>query len=133
MPEPEFLTIEVVEQIHADQLARYGGADGYVDRNVVESAVASPRWVYRGEFENTDIADLAAVYLFKLATTQGFRDGNKRTALVSATTFLNINGFDLDATADDVYRLTIAVAKGSVSKDSAADWIRDKLIPVPDA
>ena len=38
----EFLTMDEVETLHAEQLERYGGAAGFVDRTVVESAVAMP-------------------------------------------------------------------------------------------
>jgi hypothetical protein len=47
MAEYDFLTFEDISAIHADQLARHGGAEGIVDRNVIESAIAAVQWAIR--------------------------------------------------------------------------------------
>ncbi|HKK92306.1 MAG TPA: Fic family protein [Longimicrobiales bacterium] len=69
--------------IHARQVERYGGAHGVLDENIVRSAPARPRhrWSYD---EEADLADLAATYLVGFSRSQGFRDGNERTALAEA-------------------------------------------------
>lgn len=40
---PDFLDLEDVLELHALQVARYGGADGVRDRGLLESAVAQPQ------------------------------------------------------------------------------------------
>ena len=40
---PEFLDLEDVLELHALQLARYGGADGVRDSGLLESALAQPQ------------------------------------------------------------------------------------------
>jgi death-on-curing protein len=55
-----FLTMDDVVELHSDQLARYGGMDGFVDRNVVESALAQPHATMFGEFLHADIVEMAA-------------------------------------------------------------------------
>ena len=42
-PEPEFLNLEDVLQIHDEQLAAYGGAVGIRDQRLLESAVGVPQ------------------------------------------------------------------------------------------
>ncbi len=39
---PEFLDVEDVLELHALQLARYGGAEGIRDQGLLESAIAQP-------------------------------------------------------------------------------------------
>lgn len=39
---PDFLDLEDVLELHALQLARYGGTDGLRDRGLLESAIAQP-------------------------------------------------------------------------------------------
>ena len=39
------------------------------------------------------LADLAAAYAFGVVKAHAFVDGNKRTALVTALTFLRLNGY----------------------------------------
>jgi death-on-curing protein len=47
--EPEFLTLDEVLAIHADQLRRYGGAPGIRDLDLLRSALAMPETSFDGE------------------------------------------------------------------------------------
>lgn len=125
-----FLTMEEVEQIHVAQLAAHGGQHGYISRGVVESAVAQPCQTMFGQYLHTDLAHMAAAYLFHLATTQGFMDGNKRTALTCALTFLEINGYTIHVHPDSLYELVMAVANNQLGKDELAEWFREHIEPV---
>lgn len=127
--EIEFLTMDDLLALHSDQLARYGGLEGFIDRNQVESALAQPQATMFGAYLHTDIAEMAAAYLFHFAASQGFVDGNKRTGAVSTGVFLARNGYRLDCTNDDLYELTMDVANGGKMKPAVADWIRDRLVP----
>jgi death-on-curing protein len=95
--EPSFLALEDVLEIHAAQLARYGGQDGIRDRGLLLSAMAQPEMSFAGEFLHEDLFAMAAAYAFHLAENQPFIDGNKRTAFQAADVFLMLNGFDLPA------------------------------------
>jgi death-on-curing protein len=127
----QFLTIDDVIEIHSDQLARYGGGDGFIDRGVVESALAQPQATMFGQYLHTDIAEMAAAYLFHFAASQGFIDGNKRTAAVTTGVFLARNGYRLACTDDELYDVTIRVATRQLLKQGISDWIRDHLEPMP--
>ncbi|MCK4820640.1 type II toxin-antitoxin system death-on-curing family toxin [bacterium] len=54
-----------------------------------------------------------------------FVDGNKRTALASALTFLRINGWYLKMRPNDLYELTIQVAEGHLSKEEIAKIFKE--------
>ena len=95
--EPSFLALEDVLEIHAAQLARYGGRDGIRDRGLLLSAMAQPEMSFAGEFLHEDLFAMAAAYAFHIAENQPFIDGNKRTAFQAADVFLMLNGFDLPA------------------------------------
>ena len=130
MGDIEFLSVSPVEALHAEQLHLHGGSAGFIDRTVVESAVAMPAQAMFGRFLHEDIAAMAAAYLFHLAAPQGFADGNKRTAVVAAVTFPALNGFRIEAEDLDMYDLTMDVANHRAGKDEAAAWFRDRLRPL---
>lgn len=67
-------------------------------RSGLEGAVARSR--AHATYGGGDVALQAAVLAQGIAESQAFVDGNKRTALISLLTFLDINGWMLDA--DDV-------------------------------
>lgn len=95
MTEPEFLDIEDVLALQAVQLARYGGGQGLRDRGALESAVSQPSATFDGQFVHTDLFAMAAAYAFHIAQNQPFLDGNKRTGLLSALVFLDLNGVQI--------------------------------------
>jgi death-on-curing protein len=125
-----FLTLEQVEDIHRQQLRAHGGQDGYISKSVVESAIAQPAQTMFGEYLHMDLAHMAAAYLYHLATTQGFMDGNKRTALMCAITFLKLNGYTVRADAPAVYDVVMAVVTNEMTKDQLVEWFGEQLQPV---
>ena len=50
MTEPEFLTLDEVLGIHADQIRRYGGTEGLRDLGLLQSALAMPQTTFDDEF-----------------------------------------------------------------------------------
>jgi death-on-curing protein len=83
-----FLTVEDVESLHDEQLARYGGSAGVRDRGALESAVATPQATFGGEHLHATVFEMAAAYAFHIAQNQPFVDGNKRAGLNAALVFL---------------------------------------------
>jgi death-on-curing protein len=123
MSEPEWLDIDIVIDIHAEQLALFGGADGVRDRGLIESALGRPQ--HKFAYEESDLAALAAAYAFGIAKNHPFVDGNKRTAFASMLVFLGLNGIDFDVPPQDATVMIMALAGGEVSEESLARWIRD--------
>jgi death-on-curing protein len=92
--EPEFLTLDEVLEIHAQQIERYGGSPGLRDPAGLESAVAQPQVSFGGEYLHTSIPAMAAAYLFHLCQNHAFIDGNKRVGANAAIAFLLINDWE---------------------------------------
>ena len=79
---------------------------------------------------DADVADLAADYMYGFSTTQGFLDGNKRTALVAALFFLRKNGCNVFLSDKLMYIVALAVAKGDLDRDGLADILRTHMEPL---
>ena len=129
MSDPEFLTLDEVLALHADQVRRYGGATGLRDLALLQSAIAMPETSYGGEYLHGNVFEMAAAYLFHLARNHPFVDGNKRTALICALVFLGLNGQRLDADPDPLYDLVEGVASGQVDKAEVAVFLRVHSLP----
>ncbi len=80
--------------------------------------------------EDVDLADLGASYAFGIAKNHPFLDGNKRTALVVAVTFLNLNGFDFDAPEEETYLVFLRLAESRIAEEELARWIRDRVYAI---
>ena len=129
MSDPEFLTLDEVLALHADQIRRYGGATGLRDLALLQSAIAMPETSYGGDYLHGNVFEMAAAYLFHLARNHPFVDGNERTALICALVFLGLNGQRLDADPDPLYDLVEGVASGQVDKAEVAVFLRVHSLP----
>jgi death on curing protein len=121
--EPQWLDTAIVLDVHAEQLALFGGADGIRDLGLLESALARP--VNKFAYGETDLAALAAAYAFGRARNHPFVDGNKRSAFASMIVFLGLNGIDFDVPPEQATAMFLGLAAGEVSEESLARWIRD--------
>ena len=88
------LTVELVREIHAEAIARFGGLDGVRETALLESAVAAPQASIGGQSPYKDLAEVAVAYLLYLCRNHPFIDGNKRTALGACIVFLRLNGIE---------------------------------------
>jgi len=124
----QFLSRRAVEAIHVEQLQRHGGAAGLRDENALESALA--RAQNKVAYGEPDHAEIAAAYAFGLGRNHAFVDGNKRTAIVTAVTFLLVNGYNF--TADDglLYSFTMGLAAGEIDETGAAAFFRDHTVRI---
>ena len=131
MREPTWIDLEVTLAIHDAQIAEHGGQSGVRDRGLLESALARPRnqFVY-GEHS---LARLAARYAFGISRNHPFLDGNKRTSLVVAESFLILNGRELIATDLECVTIFLQLAAGELTESQLADWIATHLTPVAGA
>ena len=86
------LTVEIVREIQAEAIEKFGGADGVRELALLESGVAAPQASFGGKSPYKNIAEVAAAYLFYLCKNHPFVDGNKRAALGACIVFLRLNG-----------------------------------------
>lgn len=119
-----FITTEQVLAFHESQLVEHGGASGVRDFSVLDSALDKPRNLaaYDG---SADIFDMAAAYAFGLARNHPFLDGNKRTALMTAAVFLELNGASFMASEVEVAATFWALADSKISQPKLAKFLRD--------
>lgn len=116
MTDHDFLTLDDLLALHAERVERYGGSLGLRDAAGLSSALGVPSATFGGAFLHPTLPEMAAAHLFHVSRARGFVDGNKRAALA----FLLLNGYELEAQPDDLYRLCMAVASGDASKADAS-------------
>jgi death-on-curing protein len=68
---------------------------------------------------------MAAAYAFHIAEAQAFLDGNKRTGLMAAIVFLDLNGFRIHDQEDILYLAMIELADRTMTKGQLANLLRD--------
>lgn len=126
MDEPIWLSRQVVEIIHLEQIAEHGGRPGLRDENLLESALARPRQLLTYG-EDVTLPRLAAALCIGIARNHAFVDGNKPVALLATCAFLRVNGQELNADEMEAAETIESVAAGSVDELALTDWIADHI------
>jgi death on curing protein len=124
-PDPDFLTLDDVLEFHRVQLDRWGGQEGVRDLGALESALAQPQATFGGEYLHEDLFAMAAAYAFHVAEAQAFFDGNKRTAVDAALTFLALNGYAVADPDMALFDAMIDVANRAMTKAQLARLLRE--------
>ena len=125
---PVFLTADQVLAVHRRMIEEFGGDPAVRDYGLLESAVAMPAAWFDGKFLHDGVPAMAAACLFHLCRNHPFVDGNKRTAVAAAEIFLRLNGMSLKATNQELERITLGTADGSISKDEVTVFFRKHTV-----
>lgn len=114
--EPLFLTFAEIIEIHDYQISHFGGSDGLRSAEMLKSAIGMPSSTFSGEYLHPTIPEMAAAYLFHLVENHPFLDGNKRVGAMASLVFLDLNGYEFDATDEEFTDLVMRVASGKMLK-----------------
>ncbi len=123
MNEPIWLDVEILIDLHAEQLALFGGPDGIRDLRMLESALGRP--INKFSYGEIDLAALAAAYAFGIARNHPFVDGNKRAAFGAMIVFLGLNDIDFLVPPGSATAMILSLAAGEVDEEGLTRWIRD--------
>jgi death-on-curing protein len=127
MNEPVWLDVEILIDLHAEQLALFGGPDGIRDQGMLESALGRP--INKFAYGETDLAALAAAYGFGIARNHPFVDGNKRAAFGAIIVVLGLNDIDFLVPPQNATVMILSLAAGEVNEEGLTRWIRDNWPP----
>jgi death on curing protein len=112
---------------HDEQLAEHGGAAGFRDEGLFDSALARPLNLVA--YESPDACALAASYAVGLAKNHPFVDGNKRIAFIAMELFLWLNGLELVVSDAECVLVTLSVASSEWDEAALATWLREHTAP----
>lgn len=121
--EPVWLDAQIMIDVHAEQLALFGGPEGIRDMGLLQSALGRP--INKFGYGEEDLAVLAAAYAFGLARNHPFVDGNKRAAFAAIIVFLGLNDIAFAPPPPEATAIILALAAGEVGEEGLARWIRD--------
>ena len=119
-----FLNVEDIIDYHTDIINEFGGAHGIRDMGLLISAVEMPKATMFGEDLHVTIFDKAAAYPYHIVCNHPFIDGNKRSGIVAALTFLASNEIILKYDPLELEELVVRVATSQVKKEEIARFFQ---------
>jgi len=97
-----------------------------VDRkDLLESALNRPKQA--ANFEDADLIRQAATLCFGLVKNHPWLGGNKRTATYLMEIFLEMNGFELAATDEEIFETVLKVESDAWKVDEIENWLRERI------
>ena len=117
------LSVQHIKQIHSLLIAETGGLDGIRDEGLLESAVNAPFQTFDDMPLYKTIEAKAARLGYSLVNNHPFVDGNKRTGMMAMLLFFEINGAGREYTDEEVIRVGLALADGSMDDKALLNWI----------
>lgn len=116
---------EKVKLLHQLMAQATGGSEGLRDEGLLDSALESAFATFDGAELYPSKEEKAAKLAFSLVSNHAFVDGNKRIGVYVMLSFLEINGIHIESSDDDVVRLGLGIADGSMKYEEILSWIMD--------
>ena len=124
-----YLAFGAVLYLHEQLIKSFGGSPGIRDEGALKSALARPRSTFGGQPLYPTLLEKAAALLESLCLNHPFVDGNKRVAYAATGLFLELNGWRLQADAEDAVPFMLEVAGGKRSKEEIRIWLEQHAVP----
>lgn len=122
-------TVADVKAAHQLEIEESGGSEGLRDADALEAAVLRPRQTFGGNDLYPDLPTKAAALFESLICNHPFVDGNKRTAVAVAETFLEANGARLGVTNTQLVQFAVGVGSGGYDTDTITEWFQANTVP----
>lgn len=119
-----YLDGEELLRLHKIVVDFAGGSHGVRDAHLLASILEKPRLEFGGENLYSTVWEKAACYLESLAKFHVFVDGNKRTAIIATSRFLQLNGYTLRATNNELEVFIIRVIDKKLTVPAIAVWLQ---------
>jgi death-on-curing protein len=121
----KWLDLDDIQLIHMQIIDASGGSQGVRDQGRVVSALAAMQQEVFGQELYATIFEKAAALLRGIIADHPFVDGNKRTGIMSALIFLNLNDYDTFGLADkDLEDFAVQVAVEHLDIPAIAGWLQ---------
>lgn len=120
----KWLTVKDLELLNIQVVDVSGGSVGVRDSGRLESVINGMQQQVSGDDTYVGIFEKAAYLMRGIIADHPFVDGNKRTGIMSALVFLNLNNYDTSAlTNKDLEDFAVRVAVEHLGAKQIADWL----------
>lgn len=122
------MTVKDILFIHDQEIQQAGGEPNIRQEQDIHACADAPKASFGGEYLN-NIFEMAASYIVCLTIRHPFVDGNKRTALASALTFLYLNGYEVEESYDlELADLILDFLKKNITKEDLSQHFKQNAL-----
>ena len=121
----KFLTVQDVQLIHMQIIDASGGSQGTRDDGRLQSVIAATRQEVFGIELYKNVYEKSAALARGIIGDHPFVDGNKRTGIMAALVFLNLNNVDTTCVnSKDLEDFAVQIAVEHLDVEQIASWLQ---------
>jgi death-on-curing protein len=121
------LTVEVIYELQELVRQLYGGIEGVKDPGMVEYIAEKPYLVVFSDEQYPALLQQAAVLFVGYAKAHAFNDANKRTGFATCALFLELNGYSIEASSDEIISVALRISDrfsdNPMDVEEVTDWL----------
>lgn len=125
-----YLSEAEVIAINEEIVSRFGGIHGVRDLHILQSAIGRPQMSVGFHDAYTSIFDKAAALFHSIINNHPFLDGNKRTSLLSAITFLERNKWSVEFKRKEAVKFTRKAHDEDYSVEQISKWLKEHSVKI---
>ncbi|MFP5528044.1 type II toxin-antitoxin system death-on-curing family toxin [Peptococcus simiae] len=122
------LTKDQVLRLHKSLIETFGGEAGIRDQNLLDLSLKIPFQTFDGKDLYPGPIKKIVHLAFSLIRNHPFVDGNKRIGAHLMLLLLEMNGYILEYTQEELIDLILAVAASNKSEDELLYWVKDHIL-----
>jgi len=122
------LSKEQVVRLHETLLSETGGLHGILDEGLLDAALTCPFHTFDGVDLYPTITAKIAQTAYSLVCNHAFVDGNKRIGTYVMLILLELNHITAEFTDDDIIRIGLSLADGTMSQAQLQDLILQRIV-----
>jgi death-on-curing protein len=119
-----YLTRDEIETVNKFLAIKYGFKHAVLQPGNLDLCVESPQRILFGTELYADKLEKAATLMKEISKLHPFLAGNKRTAFLAATLFLELNGYVLSSETAEAVDLSLRTASCMVDIPEIFDWMK---------
>ncbi len=105
-----------------------GGSVGVRDEGLLESSLQAAFSGFGDQAFYPTKEEKGARLGYSLISNHAFVDGNKRIGVYVMLVFLEVNGIRLECTNEDVVKIGLGVADGSMDYEALLAWVKEHRV-----
>jgi len=118
------LSVSDIIVLHQKVIDKTGGSHGIRDIGLIESAVTRAYATFGGNDLYETVEAKIAVTVYSLVSNHGFVDGNKRISIAAMLFLLQLNGYKLQYSQQELIDLGLGLASGNLDENDIQQWIK---------
>lgn len=118
------LSVSDIIVLHQKVIDKTGGSHGIRDIGLIESAVSRAYATFGGNDLYESVEAKIAATAYSLVGNHGFVDGNKRIGIAAMLLLLQLNGYKLQYSQQELIDLGMGLAAGNLDENDIQQWIK---------